>query len=577
MKKNIAFITALSIFTVSFLVPVAQAQRALPTPTAIPSSPVPNSGSIFVQSSQEGIINLSDPSVGVVIRNEGGDISIGVINPVPSPAPTNAPRPEPTQQQSLPQPTQSTQQNPAPVNPTVAPSSPGQTQPNPTSIPPIQTNPVPSEQPIIIANPGEQTRVEPTQVQPTNTPERSTNPVVNTPTPHIINPVVTTQPTTAPFPTSQPTFPTPVPQAPSIPIIDPIIEIISDIFNLPSRQPEPNPEPIQTGPVVSNPSTSNPAPTAYVQPTQPPLVRVTPTPIPQPTDEPTSIFSPVIDPIIDIFDGLFGGGSNESPTIPTTSTDNPTSPTKENEPIVIIDPATGEPQPEYVLVTPTPIPAPIPVIGSFLDSIVDFFGGNTSTTTLTPEQKQILADNPVSEKPNEVQELFVRASDLISPQIADALGLTPARMLQTQIPDSSEQIITNYLANYQLKIAADHEGNVVVRRGDASVKIPVPIVLNPQSRSFSVMTEQGTVPVTYYPDTVKDELELNRVINADLDMTLGIKNNDIVYVANGCEEEFMFAFLPVCPQKQVVLSARDMNVYSVKQSTISRVVDLLSI
>ncbi len=286
-------------------------------------------------------------------------------------------------------------------------------------------------------------------------------------------------------------------------------------------------------------------------------MRVTPTPLPQP--EPTSaptILSPVIDPIIDIIDVIFG---NDKTDLPTTT----------------VDPVTGEVQPEYVLVSPTPTPRPIPVVGGAIQAISDFLSGNVSTETLTSEQKAILADSFVSNASSEVQNLFVKASDLISPQISELLGMGAGR--NSQLPDTSEQIVESYLASYQLKVVADHEGNVIVQRGDASVKIPVPIIVNPQNRSFSVLTDKGTIPVTFYPDTVKDELALNRMINDDLDMTLGLKNDELVYVAQGCETEFMFAFLPVCPQKQIVISARDMNIHEVRQSTISRVVDALSI
>lgn len=548
MKKRAAQIIIASLLVhISSGLTSAQGLR-LPSPTPTPARTSEPTSPILIPTSNQGTIDLTDPSVGVVIRNEGGDITIGVIDDVPPPAPTTAPTSPVIQNPTtVPFPTSIVPTAGSALNPTQPVSEPTSFQTIPSSSPRTTTVPTP----IITQDSGVITN-------PTNQPEPTGSSSIDIPT---STPIVirSATPTTPPLVRVTPTpLPLPTPtDTPTIfsPVIDPIIDIIDSIFGS-DRTNEP---PTTTTTIPTNPTISEPQPEFVLvspTPTSAPLVRVTPTPFPLPTQasEPT-ILSPVIDPIIDIIDGIFGNNKD----VPTTT----------------VDPVTGEAQPEYVLISPTPTPAPIPVIGGAIEALNDFLSGNVSTTSLTEEQKAILADSFVSDKPSEIQDLFVRASDLISPQVSALLGINPGS--NNQLPATSEQIVESYLANYQLKVVADHEGNVVVQRGDASVKIPVPIIVNPQNRSFSVLTENGTIPVTYYPDTIKDELELNRLINDDLDMTLGLKNSELVYVAQGCETEFMFAFLPVCPQKQIVISAQDMNIHEIRQSTISRVVDTLSI
>lgn len=120
-------------------------------------------------------------------------------------------------------------------------------------------------------------------------------------------------------------------------------------------------------------------------------------------------------------------------------------------------------------------------------------------------------------------------------------------------------------------------GGFSIQQNEVKVETTLPIQVNPEKKTVSVVTPEGVRPVTTLPQEALNTVTSSGAANTvSGPVTMETKGEDVVYSVPTQTLERMFGVFPVSVQKNVEVSAVTGQVTSTSQSFVSRLLDIFS-
>lgn len=136
----------------------------------------------------------------------------------------------------------------------------------------------------------------------------------------------------------------------------------------------------------------------------------------------------------------------------------------------------------------------------------------------------------------------------------------------------------------QLDIELEHaariestENGFSLQQNEVKVETRLPLQVDPEKRTVSVVTPEGVRPVTTLPQEALNTVTSSGAANTvSGPVTMETRGEDVVYSVPTRTLERMFGVFPVAVQKNVEVSAVTGQVTSTSQSFVSRLLDIFS-
>ncbi|MBI5151884.1 MAG: hypothetical protein HZA34_05000 [Candidatus Pacebacteria bacterium] len=116
-----------------------------------------------------------------------------------------------------------------------------------------------------------------------------------------------------------------------------------------------------------------------------------------------------------------------------------------------------------------------------------------------------------------------------------------------------------------------------LQQNEVKVETTLPLQVNPEKKTVSVVTPEGVLPVTTLPQEALNTVTSSGAANTvSGPVTMETKGEDVVYSVPTRTLERMFGVFPVAVQKNVEVSAVTGQVTSTSQLFVSRLLDIFS-
>lgn len=300
-------------------------------------------------------------------------------------------------------------------------------------------------------------------------------------------------------------------------------------------------------------------PVQQIQPTTPPADRQAPTP----TEAPRITEPPVQPPSDEISTGQ---ERTDQPPVYVATKD-------EGELIDITNPSIDV---QYQPTTTTVIVQAIEYASQATISLRPQTATSTTSITSVPGSsgQTSSGQQPVQTSPGSLQSVQSTDQIIIS---------SPAIIRQVELADSSIAEIGDVLRPYQIAVKPSGVNTVAIARGTTTANTLLPVRVNINRTSVFVLTSDGRTNAIYYPDVIAEyALDTNLLTrhaptSKEAEARLSFVNNDLVYDLHGCSQQYLFAFLPVCINRTVRISAKTKQIYGITHSRLDQILDIVSL
>jgi len=283
------------------------------------------------------------------------------------------------------------------------------------------------------------------------------------------------------------------------------------------------------------------------------------------------------------------------------------SPGKQGETSIPVQPTitvpTNAPMPTtFTAPTDTPIilpptqPTPITPKDPIFVPVEETPSSPSLEVDITKDTTSVVIENKTTGLDTTVQ-TFMPVIQPSAPKITQAETSAPVTQTQVYIMDPQTSAVTvdpaktipivnTWLALNEIKVSPVEIGKFEIGKGGVMATVsPLgnQIGVNLSRMELSIKTETGFKRLSYLADTVVEYLQDSSLISglADSKDTSAIiledSSTDLRYQVSGISKQYLIAFIPIDVPITICVSAQTKDICGIKQSLLSRAVDMLSL